>query len=187
MKRMFYAALCLTLVGITGSTFAGEPTTAFELIKEGNKYVGDPAKDKVIVIHSDKSIGEVTPKIWNIIYFDPTATFKATRVKFAAGKMLEVKRPMRLMANTTPMDLAKLKVDSDKALKAALKEPMLDKLTVKATEITLENDDNGPTWKITIWVTKLSDTTKSVDIGKIQVSAESGKILKNDLHLNRAS
>ena len=103
------------------------------------------------------------------------------------GKMLEVKRPMRLMANTTPMDKDKLKVDSDKALKAALKEPMLDKLTVKATEITLENDDNGPTWKITIWVTKLSDTTKLVDIGKIQVSAESGKILKNDLHLNRAS
>lgn len=166
---------------------AADAVTGFELIKEGNKYVGHPSKDKVIALRSEKSIGETTPKIWNVIYFDPTATFKTTRVKLVDGQMTEVKRPMRLGVNLTPMDNDKLKVDSDRALAVALKEPMLGKLVVKATEITLENDDNGPTWKIKLWVTKFSDTTKLVEIGEVQVSAESGKILKNDLHLNRAS
>jgi Peptidase propeptide and YPEB domain len=185
MKRFF--SIALLLVAAFTLKAVADPVTAFDLIKEGDKFVGDPAKDKVIVIHSDKSIGELTPKVWNVIYFDPTATFKATRVKFAAGQMMEVKRPMRMMVTTTPMDHDKLKIDSDQALNAALKEPMLEKLTVKATQFTLENDDNGPTWKITLWVVKLSDTTKLVDIGEVHISAESGKILKNDLHINRAS
>jgi len=35
---------------------AGE-LTAFDLVKEGNRYVGEPSKDKVVQIRSDKSVG----------------------------------------------------------------------------------------------------------------------------------
>src|SRR4051812_47404308 len=74
---------------------AAEPT-AFELIKEANRYVGEQAKDKVVQVRSEKSIGSLTPNIWFVVLYDPTATMKAQEVKFGAGKMLEVKRPFRL-------------------------------------------------------------------------------------------
>ena len=64
---------------------AGEPT-AFQLMKLGNDYVGKEARDKVVQIRSEKSIGSLTPAIWYVVYYDADATFKATEVKFAAGK-----------------------------------------------------------------------------------------------------
>jgi hypothetical protein len=53
-------ALCVALVAR-----ASEPT-AFQLIKEGNKHVGEDAKDKVAQIRSEKSIGGLVPSIWYV-------------------------------------------------------------------------------------------------------------------------
>src|SRR5438034_7573299 len=75
---------------------AAEPT-ALQLIKEGNRYVGEQAKDRVVQIRSEKSIGSLVPVVWYIVYYDPTASLKAVEVKFGAGKMLDVKRPFRLL------------------------------------------------------------------------------------------
>ena len=79
----------------TGRAFTAEPT-AFELIKEGNKHVGEDARDRVAEIRSDKSAGSLVPNIWYIVYYDPDASLKATEVKFGAGKKMSVKRPPRI-------------------------------------------------------------------------------------------
>src|SRR2546430_11885473 len=115
--------------------------TAFQLIKEGNRYVSEEAKDKVVQIRSEKSVGGLAPTIWYIVYYDPDASLKATEVKFGAGKKLTVKRPFRLLepvtGDTTALERDKMKVDSDRAIQIALKEPLLEKLTVRATELRL--------------------------------------------------
>ena len=104
---------------------AGEPT-AFDLAKEGNRYVGEQSKDKVVQIRSDKSVGTLTPAVWYVVYYDPDATLKAVEVKFGAGKKLDVSHPVRLLEPVTGgdkvLDRAKLKVDSDDALKTATSE-----------------------------------------------------------------
>ena len=121
--------------------------TAFELVKRGNRYVGEQAKDKVVEIRSEKSIAGLSPTIWHVVYYDPTAALKAVEVKFGAGKMLDVKRPFRLLepitGNDQPLDFSKLKIDSDKAIQTALAEPLLEKLTVKATSAKLERGERG--------------------------------------------
>src|SRR6266567_9438105 len=126
LVRTWLAALVL---GGTVQTAGGSEMTAFELIKEGNRYVGEQSKDKVVQIRSEKSVGGLTPNIWYVVFYDTTATLKAVEVKFAAGKMQDVKRPLRLLepvtGGDTPLDRAKLKVDSDEAVKTALKEPVL--------------------------------------------------------------
>jgi hypothetical protein len=63
----------------------GEPTV-FELIKEGNRCVGEQSKDRVLEIRSDKSIGGLVPNIWHIVYYDPDAKSGRAEVKFGAGK-----------------------------------------------------------------------------------------------------
>jgi len=187
-------ALCF---GLFGAARAGE-ATAFELIKEANRYVGEQSKDKVVQVRSEKSIGTLTPNIWFIVLYDPTATMKAQEVKFGAGKMLEVKRPFRLFepayGGDKQMDRDKLKIDSDEAIKKAMEEPLLNNLKILATQLKLEqsNDsalgtgNNGQgIWKVRLWAAKLRDPSKDADIGEVWLSALDGKVLKTDLHINR--
>jgi hypothetical protein len=183
--------------GLTQILHASEPT-AFELIKEGNKHVGETAKDKVVQIRSEKSVAGLIPNIWWIVYYDQYAKLKATEVKFGAGKVLEVKQPFRLLepvtGGDTPIDRDKLKVDSDKAIKTATKEPLIEKLTITATQLKLEKIGQGvvgnggigePVWKVKLWAAKLRDPRRDVDIGEVWLSASDGKVVKTDLHINR--
>ncbi len=175
---------------------AGEPT-AFDLIKEGNRFVGEQSKDKIVQIRSDKSVGSLTPSIWYLVYYDPTATLKAVEVKFGAGQMQAVKRPMRLLepvtGGDTPLDRSKLKIDSDEAAKIALKEPLLKNLKVTATQLKLERVREGvlaegqgqAVWKVKLWAAKLRNPNRDADIGEVWVSAFDGKVVKNDLKINR--
>ena len=173
-------------------------TTAFELIKEGNRYVGEQAKDKIVQVRSEKSIGTLDPNIWYVVFYDPTATLKAVEVKFGSGKMLNVKRPIRLLepvtGGDTPLDKTKLKIDSSEAIKIALKGPLLQNLKISATQLRLERVGEGvlgisgagePVWKVKLWATKLREPSRDADIGEIWLSANDGKVLKTDLHINR--
>jgi hypothetical protein len=175
-------------VGLALQARAGDPT-AFDLIKEGNRYVGDDVKGKVVGIHSEKSVGTLTPIIWYVTYFDPDATFKATEVKFGAGKKLEVKRPARMLEygrkESEMMDRNKLNIDSDKAIKIAINEPTLKGLNLVATQLWLQNGDEGPEWRVRLWAQKLRHPDKDADIGEVHIKAEDGSVVKDDLHINR--
>ncbi|MDB6029000.1 MAG: hypothetical protein JWM68_5223 [Verrucomicrobiales bacterium] len=168
---------------------ASEPT-AFDLIKEGNRYVGEDSKDKVVTIRSEKSVGTLTPNIWYVVYYDADATFKATEVKFGGGKKMTVKRPMRMLEPITgdnkKMDMKLFKTDSDSALDIAKKEPLLANLSLKSTQFWLERVDGEPAWKVRFWAAKVSNTNKIVDIGDVYVSTAEGKVIKNDLHPEKA-
>jgi hypothetical protein len=191
--------LCTALMILASSVSArGGDATAFDLIKEGNRYVGEQAKDRVVQIRSDKSVGTLSPNIWYIVFYDPTASLKAVEVKFGAGQMLAVKRPMRLLEPVTggdlPLDRAKLKIDSPEAIQVALKQPMLEHLKITATRLTLDRvgegvlGQGGPgqgVWKVRLWAAKLRNPARDADIGEVWVSALDGQVVKNDLHINR--
>ncbi len=180
-------ALVLGLVAISPAAWAKD-MTAFELAKEGNRYIGEQSKDKVVQIRSEKSIASLTPNIWYVVYYDPDAPLKAVEVKFGAGEKLAVKRPVRLLEPITkadePLLPEKLKVDSDKALTIAKKEPLLGKLTLKASRASLQRrgmDDPTPVWQIRLWAAKLENPNDNADIGEVIISAEDGTVLKSDL------
>jgi hypothetical protein len=203
MKRLFsvlYRKLLLAVLAATamGWTARASEATAFDLIKEGNRYVGEQAKDRIVQIKSEKSIGSLTPNIWTVVFYDPTASLKATEVKFGAGKMLKVQRPFRLLepvtGGDTPLDREKLKVDSDKAIKTALEEPLLQNLKITATQLKVEKVGEGVlgisgtgqgVWKVKLWAAKLRDPSRDADIGEVWISALDGKVVKSDLRINR--
>ncbi len=175
---------------------AAEPT-AFDLIKEGNRYVGEQSKDQIVQIRSEKSVGTLEPNVWFVVYYDPTATLKAVEVKFGAGKMLTVRRPMRLLEPVTggdrPLDRAKLKVDSDQAIKTAVDEPLLKNLKITSTQLKLEHVGEGvlglgsgdAVWRVRLWAAKLRNPNRTADLGEIWIGASDGKVVKNDLHIGR--
>jgi len=190
-RTLFCAALAFGAIGSVAS--AGE-ATAFDLIKEGNRHVGEEAKDKVVQIRSDKSVNTLEPNIWYIVYYDADASFKATEVKFAAGQKVSVSRPWRMLEYVKAdriFDKAKLKVDSDAAIKTATAEPLLKNLTIKATQLWLDSNlktdlsVTGPIWRVRLWAAKLKNPNDNADIGEVYISAEDGKVVKTDLHIDR--
>jgi hypothetical protein len=185
----FGRLLAMTAVGVLAATARAADPTAFELIKEGNRYVGEDAKDKVVQIRSEKSVGGLTPNIWYVVFYDIDARMKATEVKFGAGKKLDVQRPFRLIERANGyrnvLDRSTLKIDSDEALKLAQKDGMLDKVKLTNSRMTLERWEDMPVWKIQLWAEKMRDTTKTADIGQVFINAEDGKVVNRDLHINR--
>lgn len=183
--HIFFALLATCLV----ANLQASDATAFDLIKEGNKYVGEQSKDKVVQIRSEKSIGTTVPNVWYVVYRDETATMKTVEVKFGAGKMMTVKRPFRLLEPITEknfeLEAGKLNTDSDKALKVALKEPILENLTIKASEMKLERGPLGsPVWKVSLWAARLKGG-KDVKIGEIWIDCDDAKVSKIDINPRR--
>jgi hypothetical protein len=160
--------------------------TAFRLIKEGDHYVGEQSKGKVVQIRSEKSVASLTPNIWYVVYYDPDATLKAVEVKFGAGQKMKVSHPLRLIEPVTGeekvLDRSKLIVDSDRALEIAKSQPLLNNLTLKASQLWLLHGEGGPVWKVKLWAAKLRNPNREADIGVVIVSAADGSIVKMDLH-----
>lgn len=184
MRTTILLTLALA-IAVSTPVFAGEPT-AYELVKMGNKFIGDQSKDKVVQIRSDKSVGTLIPNIWYVTYYDPDARMKSVEVKFGAGQKLDVVRPFRLLEmggrSHETFDNAKLKVDSDKAIKVATTQPLLNNLTLKATKLTLEHGENGPQWRVQLWAAKLKNPNDNADIGAVIISAQDASVIKADLH-----
>src|SRR5215212_9225342 len=111
-RKCFRILVMIVALGASGRLMASEPT-AFALAKEGNKHVGEDAKDRIVQIWSEKSVGTMTPNIWHVVYYDPDASLKATEVIFAGGKKQKVTRPPRLLEPITrshkQLDKSKLK------------------------------------------------------------------------------
>jgi len=183
----FVGVGCLLLAN-TAACLAGEPT-AFELIKDGNRYVGEQSKDKVMEIRSEKSVGSLVPNVWYLVYYDPDTTSKRAEVKFGAGQQMGIKRNWRPFggsnAEAKVMDQKQLKVDSDKAIQIGTSQPLLEKLTLKATQLTLENGGGTPIWHVRIYAAKLSKPEEMADIGEVTLSADTGQVLKTDLKINK--
>lgn len=187
MKSTFVLA-ALAFCGLCQAVSAGEPT-ALQLIKDANEYVGKDVKDKVVQIRSEKSIGSLVPNIWYVVFYDHDATFKTTEVKFGAGQKLDLKHPMRqpfaYVNDKNLLDQKTITVDSDKAIKIATAEPMLNKLTIRATQLWLEKVDNVDTWRVRLWAQKLRHPDADANIGDVFISAADGKVVKSDWHIDR--
>lgn len=170
------------------SASAAEPT-AFDLIKEGNRYVGEDAKDKVVQIRSEKSISGLEPTIWYVVFYDVDARMKATEVKFGGGKKMDVQRPFRLFERAggykNVIDKSKLKIDSSDALKIAQKDGLLERVKLTNSRLTLERWEELPVWKVRFWAEKARNPSQTVDIGELYINAEDGKVVHRDLNINR--
>jgi hypothetical protein len=118
-------------------------------------------------------VASLAPDIWYVVYYDPDAPLKAVEVKFGAGQKMDVRRPTRLLEPITkadePLLREKLKIDSNEALKIASQQPLLEKLTLKASQLYLERhnvDDATPVWKVKLWAAKLKNPNDNVFVGE---------------------
>jgi hypothetical protein len=183
-----HGMILAAVLGLTTALVASADPTALDLVNKGDQYVGVQSKDKIIQISSDKSVATLTPNIWYVVYFDPDSTFKTVQVKFGAGQEMEIAHPMRMFPAKPEdiLDLGKIKVDSDRALREAASQPLLKALTLRSSKMTLLNTDDGVVWKVELWAAKVGDSTKEADIGSVSISAVDRSVVRSDLHPSNA-
>ena len=68
-KLLFLAVTVASVALLLPASAAGKEPTALSLIKDGNEYIGKEARDRLVQIRSEKSIGTLTPNIWYIVYY----------------------------------------------------------------------------------------------------------------------
>ncbi len=177
------AVFAMVLVAGAVHSLAAE-TTALELIREGNRYVGEQFKDKVVMIRSEKSVATRTPQAWLINYRNDLTSLKGIEVKFIGGKMADVDGSVR---GGKPFELSKIKIDSDQVLNVVTNEAILKNLTLRSTKMSLERlgEIGTPAWRVQLWAAKLRSPADSTSIGEIFLSAEDGSVLKNELKISR--
>jgi hypothetical protein len=163
-----------------------EDASAFRLAQEGNRYVGEQCRDKIVEIHSERSSGSLIPTVWYLLYYDPDASFKAAEVTFKGGQKRASTRPFRpfdpLSADKI-LDRSKLKLDSDEALKVASNQEAVKPLALKAAQCWLQRESGNPVWRIRLWAAKLRDPTHMADIGDVYIAADDGTVVRTNLHL----
>ena len=191
-KNVTLQAQLLTLsLFAAAQLFAGAAEkSAFELVKEGNRYVGEQSKNKIALLRSEKSIASPEPNVWSVVYYDPLARNKAVEVKFGAGQMMSVKRGAKffdfMSGSPRPMDLEDLKVDSKEALQIAMEQPLLKTIKISASRLKLQALDTGePVWFVSLWAPKLRDSTKDAEVAQTRINAKDGRVIETDIRLKR--
>jgi hypothetical protein len=182
--------LALSLIAASQVLAGAAEKTAFELVKDGNRYVGEQSKNKIVLVRSEKSIGTTEPNVWSIVYYDPLARNKAVEVKFGAGQMMGVKKGSKFFdfMSGTPraMDLEDLKVDSNEAVRIALDQPLLKTIKISASRLKLQVLESGePVWFVSLWAPKLRDSTKDAEVAETRINAKDGRIVETDIRLKR--
>ncbi|HWN97140.1 MAG TPA: hypothetical protein VNT99_19070 [Methylomirabilota bacterium] len=182
-RAVWFSIAMLAAVGV-----AAEPT-ALQIVKEANRYVGNETRDKVLQVRSDRSTNGLNPDVWSVVYYDAAVRMKTTVITFTPGKAPRIVRPFSLFKRPDLkriFDPAKVKIDSDAALKIAQADRLLDKVKLSSSRITLERWEDSPVWKIEFWAGKATEPGQTADIGQIFVNVEDGTVVNRDLHIDRA-
>jgi hypothetical protein len=166
--------------------------TALAMVKVGNQYVHDQAKDKVIEIRARKERGNIPPPEWDILYDDQKEfglTRTATEVHIRNGQyegagQQGISGPAGIGVRK-PMPLERLKIDSDRALQIARTSLGSDVPLIQGDFSLHSGPADLPVWTIKLWTSKSRDPRALVDLGFIEISAEDGSILKNALRPDR--
>jgi hypothetical protein len=161
--------------------------TAMELLVKGNAYVAARSKDRIFEMIAARTDLERAPASWRLIYYDEKATFKTVEVRFESGEMERMFEPSRVLdvfsrGESKTLDLTKVKVDSDEAIRIAANQCDTNIALPKFVEAKLERGYGGlPVWNIKLSGMVAGKAAEDASIGYVILLAEDGKVLKKDL------
>ncbi len=160
--------------------------TALQLLQKGNSHVSARSQNRVLQIVSGRTAVNEPPQSWRVLYSDEKATYKAVEVRFEGGEMERVYEPSRILdlfsfGSPKTLDLTKVKIDSEQAIRLAVRECETEEVTVKFVELKLERGYGGlPVWNVKLFGMAPGKPNEDAALGFVILLAEDGKLLKKD-------
>ena len=182
-----------------GTAFAGSLPTARQAMEIANKRLVPHDQNQVVRIEGRHSDSDLHIREWNITFYDDTRVNKALTVRVRDGQDTDADVPLRLFedarwehfdrnfsgyARGEIIALQHWKLDSDEALNKMLKDPKLGNVQVTEVRMALRKLSDGdvpPVWRVWLRGRSRTDPKHESWIGHIDLSAESGEVLANEL------
>jgi hypothetical protein len=168
----------------SASPAAAKRPTALQLVRQGNTHVSERSRNQVVQILSAREPVDLPPQHWRIVYYDPKVRYKSVEVRFENGVLERIYEPNRLLEFLSPdaqkpLDIEKLRIDSDDALRIALALPVVKELVVRSADFELARGYGGlPVWKIRLFGALVGQSSDDSALGYAIVVADDGKVLK---------
>jgi hypothetical protein len=158
------------------------PPTLLSLIPKANAMVEERSRNKLLRAISSRSPIATAPQRWRLVYSDAEAAHGAVELRFDKGLMAQAHEPTRVLeifnpqANK-PIDMERIKTDSDEAVTIALALPGVIPLGVDSLELELERGAGSiAVWKVRLFTVQ-NNTEKAV--GTVIIAAEDGRVLRD--------
>jgi len=170
MKRLLIAALLTTL---PLSVMAVD--TAYTALRVVGKR-GEDSLNKVAEVKG--RFGAPEPQMWKITLLDSGARSGIREFEVQHGQVTGERAPSGRVVTGAALDLGKLNIDSDGAFTIANQEAQKAGQPFDRIDYTLSGGRSGaPVWRLELF------TKRNGRAGEIEVAADSGTVLRRDLHL----
>jgi hypothetical protein len=173
--------LFLVLLVLAQAGFAAEKPskyTALKALKTAAEIVPQNVRNQLIKIEGQE--GRLHPQVWQVTFFDTSASMDQRVVTVSRGEILTDEEPFALLDNvnlSSCIDLHDVKLDSKQVIDGIHRLCYENRLPLYIMDITLEKSQKG---KVTpLWVCVLKNA-RGNEFGIVKVSAKSGKILETE-------
>ncbi|MCG3150289.1 MAG: hypothetical protein PCFJNLEI_03772 [Verrucomicrobiae bacterium] len=182
---------------------AGNVPSAKKALEVATTSESSVASNRLIRLEGTGSDSDMRPRQWDLTFFDSKRKNKGTVVRVKDGAAVSVAGAVRVMDDArvdaglrnftgySPaevINLARWKLDSNEALAKVSGLAGLEKVQLTDVKMELQKLSDGdvaPVWRVRVKA-RLRDKPGNENwIGGVELSAETGEILRNDLNVDR--
>jgi hypothetical protein len=183
--------------------YAGNLPTARQAVDIAKRRMSPASQDKVLRIEGRRSDADLRVREWVITFYDETRVNNALAVRVEDGQDTATKVQLRMFedgtfdhfdrnftgfSNKEVINLSRWKIDSDEAVARALKQPRLSEVQITEVRLILSKLSDGevpPVWRVHLRARSKSNPGRDTSIGYIDLSAETGEVLRNETRLGK--
>ena len=198
--------ICSLIVALTVASVSAQVVSQPTAKKAGemaNAQVNKGGDNRVIRLEGENSDSDLRPRQWDVIVYDPTRTNHGTAVRIKDGVAISLAPSVRMFddaswghfgRNFTGYDIGEVinlkrwKLDSTDAVAKVTAMPGVTAVQITAVKLTLSKLSDGdvaPVWQVKIKGRLRADPRRELWIGSVELSAETGEILKNNINIER--
>jgi hypothetical protein len=195
--------IALALILSTGLAHAGSMPTAKQAVDVAKKRMAPASQDLVLRVEGVRSDAEQRPREWRVTFYDDSRVNNALTVKVEDGQDTKAETVLRMFEDGTwrhfdrnftgfsrneAINLSRWKIDSDEAVSKALKQPRISEVQITEVRLVLRKLSDGdvpPVWRVHLRARSKSNPSRETAIGYIDLSAESGEVLRNETRVGK--
>jgi hypothetical protein len=177
--------------------------TARQAVDIAKSRVPPSSQDLVLRIEGVRSDAELRPREWRVTFYDDSRVNNALTVKVEDGRDTKVETVLRMFEDGTwrhfdrnftgfsrneAINLSRWKIDSDEAVSRALKQRRISEVQVTEVRLWLRKLSDGdvpPVWRVHLRARSKTHPSREASIGYIDLSAESGEVLRNETRVGK--
>jgi hypothetical protein len=194
------AGFVLVVLRATGALAVTVPT-AKQALEVANLQIATNAQNQVIMMEGTRSDSSLSPRQWDITFFDTNRVNDGLMVRVKDGAVVNKSGSLRMFddprwsrfgrnfAGYYPDEVIKLKrwkLDSDQIVRTAQAHPKLTSLQVTDVVLLLRKSSDGdvpPVWRIKVRARPPQKPSRESWVGYLEYNAETGELLVDELRV----